>query len=142
MKMFDTLRAYFSTSTPDDRRNFGWRLTEALAFRPVWAFYIFDVRLGFKRQGKWRCYFDFFGPVTQNFWNGVFTINVYIVASKWFVFPRINVVSRFTSTHWFQFGLGWLFDRGEFGGKLVIMNQAGEKEFSPGDAQGWDEGSV
>ena len=132
----------------DDRRNFGWRITEALRVKVEWARVIFDLRIGFKRGGKWRVlYLRFWTPVTQNFWNGILTVNVYVVKTTlWKIpvlIPRINLVSRFARTWWFQAGIGYLFDRGEFGAKIVIANWENEEKFNPGvNAIGWEEGSV
>lgn len=86
--------------------------------------------------------------MTQNFWNGVLTINVYIVKTTLFAFlpcliPRIGMVIRFSHDYWFEAGIGVLFDRGEFGAKLTIMNWQIEEKYNPGcNAIGWEEGPV
>lgn len=144
--------------TEDDKRNFGWRVTEALRFVPDWSVYLIDLRLGFKREGKWRSYLSFLKPVTQNFWNGIFTFNIYITKAKNFpmIFPRFGLVFRPIRNYWFQIGLGWLFDRGEFGAKMVITEWWNDRIANPGQwavdgdpttvtphaAKDWNEGSV
>jgi len=128
----------------DDWRNPFWRLTEHLRVKVEWARYLFDLRIGFKRGGKWKAlHLEFWTPVTQNFWNGIFTANIYIVhAHIWgipMIFPRPNLVIRPLRDWWFETGIGFLFDRGEFGVKFVIMNW-----FNEGGIDAWDheEGSV
>lgn len=134
--------------TPDWLRNFGSCITERLRVKVEWARYLFDLRIGFKTGGKWnRPYLKFWQPVTQNFWNGIFTVNVYVVKTTILGFPvllpRWGVVSRFARDWWFQAGAGYLFDRGEFGLKFVIMNWQSEEIFNPGcNARGWEEGAV
>jgi hypothetical protein len=57
--------------------------------------------------------------------------------------PRLNLVSRFARNYWFEAGVGYLFDRGEFALKCVIMSWAREEIYNPGvNAEGWNEGSV
>ncbi|MCZ7404488.1 MAG: hypothetical protein O8C67_06105 [Candidatus Methanoperedens sp.] len=114
-----------------------------------WAKYIIDVRLGFQKSGEWKFgTLQLWNPVTQNFWNGIFTLNVYVVKTTLFRFfsllvPRINLVCRFAHDHWFEAGIGYLFDRGEFGVKCVIQNWQNEEKFNPGvNAKGWEEGPV
>lgn len=90
---------------------------------------------------------NFLNPVQQNFWNGILTINFYIVkANLWKIpclFPRINLASRFTYNRWFQFGMGWLFDRGEFGFKFIFSEWNAQEKWNPGvNAKGWEEGSI
>ena len=130
--------------TDDDRRNFGFRITEALAVKVEWVRYIFDLRLGFKREGKWKLiYLNFFQPVTQNFHNGIFTVNVYVIKTRIrgvpLILPRIGLIIRPLHDWYFQFGVGILFDRGEFGIKLRIAHAPSE---GAGDTMGWNEGSV
>lgn len=116
--------------------------------RVEWASYLFDIRLGFIRKGKWSCYLSVGKPVTQNFPNGIFTINAYVVKTTLWNFlpiliPRVGVVIRPLHDWWFEAGIGYLFDRGEFGAKFVVMNWASEEKFNPGcNAKGWEEGSV
>ena len=128
-------------------RNFGSWITEKLTVPVEWSSYLVDLRLGYKVNNKWCCKLEFFKEVTQNFWNGIFTFNIYIVKTKIltipFFLPRINIVSRFSYNYWFEAGIGYLFDRGEFGIKLVIMNYNSEEIYNPGvNASGWNEGPV
>jgi len=135
-------RKWFGEGTPDDIRNFGWRIIEALRVKVEWAKYLIDLRLGFraKANAKWSCYLAIWTPVTQNFWNGILTLNVYVVKTKIkgipMILPRVGLVIRFCHDWYFQFGVGILFDRGEFGLKLRITKT------EPGDAIGFEEGSV
>jgi len=85
--------------------------------------------------------------VTQNFWNGIFTVNVYVIKTTPFgiplLLPRVDVVIRPLHDYWFEAGIGYLFDRGEFGVKMVIMNWEREEIFNPGvNAMGWEDGPV
>ena len=124
------------------------QLTEKLRVKVEWARYIFDLRIGFKSGGSWKgLYLKFWQPVEQNFWNAILSINVYVLKTHiWWIpllLPRIGVVSRFTYNYWFEAGVGYLFDRGEFGAKLVIMNWNEEEKSNPGvNARGWDAGPV
>jgi hypothetical protein len=74
---------WFGTGTEDDWRNPFWRVTEASDVKPIWSVYLIDLRLFFQRAGKWKCYLSFNKPVTQNFWNSVFSFNIYITKAKW-----------------------------------------------------------
>lgn len=130
-----------------DWRNFGSWLTERLRVKVEWARYLVDLRLGFKRGNSWKIYLGVWTPVTQNFWNGIFTFNLYVVKTRvlgvGILIPRIAVVVRFAHDWWFEAGVGYLFDRGEFGGKLVIQNWDNEEIYNPGvNAKGWEEGAV
>ncbi len=130
-----------------DWRNFGSGITERLRVKVEWARYLIDLRLGFKRGSSWKIYFGVWKPVTQNFWNGILTINAYVVKTHLgpvpVLIPRMNVVVRFTRNYWFEAGIGYLFDRGEFGGKFVVQNWTTEEIYNPGcNAKGWEEGSV
>ena len=133
---------HFSDGIPteDDWRNPFWRLTEAMTVKVEWHRYILDLRLGFKREGKWKCYLAFWKPVTQNFWNGIFTFNIYIIKTTIkgcpMIIPRFNLVIRPVKDYYFECGAGYLFDRGEFGIKCIISKSEGS------DAQGFNEGSV
>ena len=125
----------------DDWRNFGWRITEALRVKVEWSKVIFDLRIGFKNGGSWQALLlKLWTPVEQNFWNGILTANLYLTLFYlWkipILTPRVGLVIRFAYDWYFQFGVGILFDRGEFGFKLRIA------KMEPGDAPGWDEGSV
>ena len=133
---------WFGTGTEDDWRNPFWRLTEYLVVEVEWARYIFDLRIGVQSGGKWKiCQFAVWQPVTQNFWNGIFTLNVYVIKTTlWripFLIPRVGMVIRYSRNRYSQFGVGILFDRGEFGFKLNLA-----KKILPGEPQGWEEGSV
>lgn len=137
--------------TPDDWRNPFWRWTEAHAIKPVQSAYVYDLRLGFKRDGKWKYYWNSAfnwklkwkwekAPVTQNFHNGIFTANAYVVEDiKGDRYLRVGVVFRPLRDWWFEAGIGRLFDRGEFAVKCVVMNW-----YSEGGIDAWDheEGSV
>lgn len=86
-------------------------------------------------------------PVEQNFWNGIFTFQFYIIKTSFgkipIIIPRIGMVIRFAYDWWFEAGIGYLFDRGEFGAKLTIMNWESEEKYNPGcNAKGWEEGAV
>lgn len=130
-----------------DWRNFGEWITSRTTVKVEWATYFIDLRIGFKRNGKWTSYIGVLKPVKQNFWNGILTFNVYVLKTHlWIVpmlIPRVDVVIRFAHDWWFQFGVGYLFDRGEFGAKFTIQNWYTEEQFNPGcNAIGWAEGSV
>lgn len=57
--------------------------------------------------------------------------------------PRVGVVIRPLHEWWFEAGIGYLFDRGEFGAKFTIQNWYVEEQFNPGtNAIGWNEGAV
>lgn len=131
----------WGTGTPDDYRNPFWRVTEYFTVPVEWSRYLIDIRLGFKREGKWGCYLAFWKPVTQNFWNGIFTFNIYIIKTTiwgWLplIIPRFDLVIRPLSDWYFEAGAGYLFDRGEFGLKCIVSKSEGS------DAQGFAEGSV
>jgi len=145
------LRRLFAGDAPeptnDDWRNPFWRLSEKLAIHPEWHCSLLDIRLGFKQNGKWKCLFQMGKPVEQNFWNGIFTCQLYIVKTTIgkmpMILPRFGVVSRFARNWWFEAGAGWLFDKGQPAFKLTIMNWEAEEKFNPGvNAKGWDGGPV
>ena len=130
-------------------RNFGEWITSRTRVKVEWSRYLFDLRIGFQSGGKWKiCRFAVWKPVTQNFWNAVFSVNVYVVKTVlWGVIPallpRIGIVSRFSRDWWFEAGIGYLFDRGEFGAKLTLQNWNIEEQLNPGcNAVGWNEGPV
>jgi hypothetical protein len=131
-----------------DWRNFGSWITERTRVKVEWARYLFDLRIGVRSGGKWRiCRCEAWKPVTQNFWNGILTVNAYVIKTHiWgvpVIIPRVGVVIRFAHDWWFESGIGYLFDRGEFGAKFTIMNWEGEERFNPGcNARGWEEGPV
>jgi len=135
--------------TPDAKRNFGSWLTERLKVKVEWSRSIFDLRLGVKKSGLWKIIFvQFWQPVKQNFWNGIFTTQLYVIKTKLFGFvpiliPRVGVVIRFSHDRWFEAGIGYLFDRGEFGAKFAFMEWNVEEKFNPGcNAVGFEEGPV
>lgn len=153
---------WFGPGTPDDWRNKFWRYGEAHAVKPVRSAYIFDLRLGFKRAEKWKSYWNSAwkwerdawwkvhtwrlkwdwgkAPVTQNFWNGIFTINSYLMEDdKGKKHLRIGLVFRPLRDWWLEIGIGRLFDRGEWARKCVIFNWQHNGKI---DAEGWNEGSV
>lgn len=132
--------------TADDWRNFGHQITELLAFEPRCSFTLFDLRVGFKRAGKWKiARFYALQPVKQNFWNAMLALQIYITIPRRFPFPfpRIALSSRYSESAWFQTHLGWLFDRGEFAGKFVFSSLGKDSIFNPGvNAPGWEEGGI
>ena len=131
---------WFGSGTSDDIRNPFWRITEAMTVKVEWSRYLIDLRLFFKRDGKWKCYLAFWKPVEQNFWNGIFAFNIYIIKTTVkgipLIIPRFDLVIRPLHNWYFQTGCGYLFDRGEFGLKFIVSKSEGS------DAIGWDEGSV
>jgi len=143
-KLTDWLRKWFPTETEDDRRNFGWRLTEAMAVKVDWALTLLDLRIYFTRKDGQRVFFYLAGfyPVRQNFWNGFITVQIYLV--KWtafkflpFAWPKLLIVVRPCSSRVLEISTpGVLFDRGEFHAKFAFMR------LEPGDATNWNEGSV
>jgi hypothetical protein len=146
----DLWTKWFGTGTADDRRNPFWRLTEYLSVKVEWHRYIIDLRLFFKREGKWTSYLAFWKPVTENFHNGIFTFNIYIIKTTVkgipLIIPRLNLMIRPLRDWYFEFGLGYLFDRGEFGLKFVVYDWKKENvesgETGTSDTRGWNEGSV
>ncbi len=53
------------------------------------------------------------------------------------------MVIRFSHDRWFEAGIGYLFDRGEFGAKFTFMEWNAEEKFNPGvNAKGFEEGPV
>ena len=146
-KLSDWWLKWFGPGTADDRRNPFWRFFEGPARINVsWAWTILDLRIGYRRiEGKWVL-IDLFAPyrTRQNFWNGVFTIQVYIVGWKWFMWPKLNIVFRPLRDWWFEGStLGILFDSGVIHAKFVIFNWQKEQGVGQGgDAIGWEEGSV
>ena len=145
---------WYGSGTEDDKRNPFWRLTEYLSVKVEWSVYLIDLRLGFKREGKWKCLLEFLKPVEYSFNNGILTFNIYIIKTtlwNWcpMIIPRINVVIRPLYNWYFEFGVGYLAGRGEFGFKCVVYNWEKENaeafangNYKTGDAKGWEEGSV
>ncbi len=81
---------WMGPGTDDDRRNFGWRITEYLAPGVIWALTILDLRIFTVREKKflglthfWPIYLWGFYRTKENFWNGFFTVQIYIVRWKW-----------------------------------------------------------
>ena len=133
--------------TPDWIRNFGSCITERLRVKVEWAKYLVDLRIGFLRAGRWTSSLHFWTSVTQNFWNGIFTFNLYVIKTHLWrmpvLIPRVNLVIRPFRNYWLETGIGYLFDRGEFGGKLVLQSWANAEIYNPGvNAKGWEEGAV
>ncbi len=132
----------------NDGRNLGEYFTDKTKVEVEWSRYLFDLRVGFKREGEWKwLYIGFWKPVRQNFWNGAFTLNVYVVKTHlWrlpFLLPRLGMVIRFSENHWFQFGVGWLFDRATFALKCIIADWVSQEKNNPGvNAKGWNEGPI
>jgi hypothetical protein len=140
--MFGWLKKFWG-----DGRNIGEWITSRLRVPVEWHRSLLDIRIGFKRNGCWMCLFQMGGPVEQNFWNGILTFQLYIIKTTILkiplIIPRVGLVSRFARNWWFEAGIGYLFDRGEFGGKLTIMNWEAEEKYNPGvNARGWEEGAV
>lgn len=140
--MFDWLKKFWG-----DGRNVGEWITERLRVRVEWHTSLLDIRIGFKRNGRWHCSFRFLRPVEQNFWNGLFTFQFYVVKTSFrkipIILPRVGVVIRFAHDWWFESGVGYLFDRGEFAAKFTVMNWYEEEKFNPNvNAVGWEEGPV
>ena len=143
-KLSDWFRKWFPLETEDDRRNFGWKLTEYLAVKVEWSLTLLDLRVYFKRSDGQRVFFYLAGlyPTKQNFWNGLVTIQIYLV--KWtafkflpFAWPKLFIVVRPCSSRVLEISTpGVLFDRGEFHAKFAFMR------LEPGDATNWNEGSV
>lgn len=146
------LRWWFAGDAPeptrDDWRNPFWRLTERLKVNVEWHCSLIRLNLGFKRNGKWMSSLSFLGPVNQNFWNGILTFQLYVIKTTlWHripvIFPRIGFVIRPLRDWWFEAGIGFLFDKGQFAVKCTIMNWWNEEKHNPG-VNAWDheEGAV
>lgn len=135
-----------------DWRNFGSGLSEKMKVKVEWAYYLVDVRLGFKREGKWKSYCQWpwnLQPVTQNFWNAIFSLNIYVVFFwAWkipILIPRLAINIRYSEFHGFQACTpAYLFDRGEpTFGKFRFYCWFVENIFNPGvNAPGWEEGAI
>lgn len=150
-KLTAWFRKWYGSGTEDDRRNPFWRLTEAMAVKVDWAITLLDLRIYFKRSDGQKVLFYLAGlyPVRQNFWNGLVTVQVYLV--KWtafkflpFAWPKLFLVIRPCHKYWLAISTpGPLFDRGEFQAKFGILNWNNEAKWNPpGDAKNWEEGSV
>ena len=131
-------RKWMGEGTPDDIRNFGWRISEALRVQVLWAWTILDIRIGVWRDGKfYPVYIRLPYRTEQNCWNGFFTIQVYIVRWKRFTWPKVHILFRPLRKYYLQiYSPGLLFDRGEFSCKVAIMSP------DPSEPQGWEEGSI
>jgi hypothetical protein len=153
------LFAWRSTLTGDARRNFLSSLTERLAFEPRAAYTLFDLRIGFTRQGVWKIARLYaLQRVKQNFWNAMFALQIYVTIPRRFPlpFPRVALSCRYSESAWFQTHIGWLFDRGEFAVKFVFSNLDRDKTSNPGQwavdgdpstvtalaAKAWEEGGI
>ncbi len=134
----------FGTGTPDDRRNFGWRISEALRVQVLWAWTILDIRFGTVRKNKflgltyfWPIYIRLPYRTEQNCWNGFFTIQLYIVGWRYFVWPKLHILFRPIPKYYLQvYSPGLLFDRGEYSLKIAIMSP------EPSEPQWVEEGSI
>ena len=106
-----TWLALFGIGTPDDLRNPFWRVTEAMTVKVEWHRYLIDLRLGFIRDGKWKCYIGFWKPVEQNFHNGILTFNFYIVKGVWvWYWPVIYTLvnSLLIGLPYWIWGMNWV----------------------------------
>ena len=136
----------WGTGTADDYRNPFWRLTEYLAVKVLWAYTILDIRLfHIGKDDKWRV-LDIRLPykTEQNFWNGFFTIQIYLVAWRFFIWPKLHIVFRPCKRYYLLIGTpGLLFDRGEIHAKFALMDWQQEKDiYGCNEPTGWEEGSV
>jgi len=150
-KFTDWIKKWFGEGAPDDYRNPFWRLTEALAVRVSWALTLLDLRFVYKgKDGKWRL-LDWRLPyrTEQNFWNGLFTVQLYLVGwtdslgNRWF-WPKLHFVFRPCRRYYLLISTpGLLFDRGEFQAKFALMDWISERdEYGCTEPPGWEEGSV
>lgn len=132
----------------NDGRNLLEPIMSMFKVNVEWARYLIDLRLGFTRNDVWHLgQLAVWTPVTQNFWNGIFTFNIYFVKTTLrkipVLLPRMGMVIRFSRNYWFQAGAGYLFDRGEPAFKCVIQNWKNEEKYNPGcNAKHWEEGPV
>jgi hypothetical protein len=129
-KLRDFITKWWGTGTEDDWRNFGWRISEALRVQVSWAWTIIDFGIyPFRFKLPYR--------TQQNFWNGFFTVQIYVVGWKWFMWPTLHIVFRPVKSHFLLIATpGLLFDRGEFHCKVAVMSP------EPSEPQGYEEGSV
>ena len=113
---------WMGEGTDDDRRNFGWRIGEALRVQILWAWTIIDIRIGVWRSGTfWPVYTRLPYKTEQNFWNGFLTFQIYLVAWRWFIWPKLHIVFRPCRAYYLLIGTpGLLFDRGEIHAKFSI----------------------
>jgi len=130
----------------DDWRNFGWRITLLLAVKVLWAWTILDIRFFHKgKDGKWRV-LDVRLPyeTEQNFWNAFLSIQIYLVAWRFFIWPKLHIVFRPCRRYYLLIGTpGLLFDRGEIHAKFAVMDWQMEKDvYGCTEPPGWEEGSV
>ena len=135
----DWWRKWYGEGTPDDRRNFMWRLSEYLRVQVLWAWTILDVRVGHTgTDGIWRI-LDVRAPyrTRENFWNAVFSVQLYLVAWRRGIWPKLHIVFRPCRGWFLLIGTsGLLFDRGEYQTKVAIMKPEGNEPL------GWEEGSL
>ena len=123
-------KKWFGEGTPDDYRNPFWRLTEYLAVNVLWAYTILDIRLPYETE--------------QNFWNGFLTFQIYLVAWRWFIWPKLHIVFRPCRAYYLLIGTpGLLFDRGEIHAKFSIHPWQEERDiYGCDEPPGWEEGSI
>ena len=145
-RISDWWRKWYGEGTEDDHRNFMWRLSEHLAVKVLCAWTIFDVRIGHTgKDGIWRI-LDVRAPyrTQQNFWNAFLSIQVYIVAWRCGIWPKLHIVFRPCRKYYLLIGTpGLLFDRGEFHIKFALMDWQKEKDvYGCNEPPGWEEGSV
>jgi len=143
MSIWDYIRL---PKNKDEWRNFGCWITEKISVKPDWAITIYDLRILYKGlDGYWRL-FDWRLPykTTQNFWNALFSLQIYIVKWKWLVIPKLHLVFRPCHKYCLLIATpGLLFDRGEIHAKFAIMNWQTEREvYGCNEPRLWDEGSV
>ena len=139
-------KKWFGEGTPDDYRNPFWRLTEYLAVNVLWAYTILDIRLFHTgKDGKWRM-LDIRLPykTEQNFWNGFLTFQIYLVAWRWFIWPKLHIVFRPCRAYYLLIGTpGLLFDRGEMHAKFSIHPWQEERDiYGCDEPQDYSEGSL
>lgn len=150
-KLTDWFKKWYGEGTKDDKRNPFWRLTEVMAVKVDWAITLFDLRIYFTRKDGQRIFFYLAGLyfTQQNFWNGLFTVQIYLM--KWtafkflpFAWPKLLIVFRPCHKYWLAISTpGPLFDRGEFQCKFAIQNFDNEERWNPGcNASGWNEGTI
>jgi hypothetical protein len=147
---------WFGSGTADDWRNPMWRWTEAHKIEVRSRAYLYDWRFGFRsKEGKWLWKFSrncedpsvkvWTAGRDSNFYNAIFSVNrVRIGAAQNKIYHRFNLASRFSRNYFFEFGFGYLPDRGEYGWTGPwIYGYKSQSEHNPGViARGWEEGGI
>lgn len=150
-KLSDWWNKWFGPGTPDDWRNPFWRYFEGPgAVKVDEAFYLFDLPLGFKREGKWKFWFcRTWEKVDQNWWNAIFSVNLQIISwygktGNYNTAPKLMILIRFLPGYYFLFASPmYLFDGGAFHAKLAIMNAKREIEkYGCNEPLGWEESGI